>query len=225
MNIIVLIIASDDWPQYIEMEKLWRTYMNNHPNIKSYFIKCNPGLEINAYIKEDENTIYIKQEETYRPGILSKTIESIDFFLKNTNFDYIYRTNLSTVLDLHKLYEYVVTNKIDYGGVTAICGDTKTPFISGSGFFISNNACQYLINNKTLIDYNIIDDVAIGMCLHKIYNFNPIQRLDVLDKDLNNNIYNKEYFNNTNIFQIRCNTVDHTHTVDWMNKFIKIIYN
>ena len=39
MNIIILIIANDDNESYIEMQQIWRKYMNNHSNIKSYFIK------------------------------------------------------------------------------------------------------------------------------------------------------------------------------------------
>jgi hypothetical protein len=108
MKIIILILANDDGI-YLECQKLWRSYMNIHPNIKSYFIKFN--TEITSDILVDNNTIFIKGCETIIPGCLIKTIKSINYLLKNEDFDFIFRTNMSSVVNLNCLYDFVINNK------------------------------------------------------------------------------------------------------------------
>lgn len=113
MKLIILILANDD-SLYIEMQKLWKMYMNNHNNIKSYFIKCNSNSQDEIII--DNDTIFMKGYESLIPGCLDKTIKSIEFFVKNNiDFDFIFRTNLSSVVDLNKLYNLL--NNQTYTGV------------------------------------------------------------------------------------------------------------
>ena len=40
INLLVLIIASDNIPEYIELQKLWRQQFNYHNEIDFYFLKC-----------------------------------------------------------------------------------------------------------------------------------------------------------------------------------------
>jgi hypothetical protein len=49
-------------------------------------------------------TIYVKGEETYIPGILNKTIEAIRAI--GLDYDFVWRTNLSSVLDFDGLIRY-----------------------------------------------------------------------------------------------------------------------
>jgi hypothetical protein len=46
----------------------------------------------------------MKGVESYIPGCLDKTVKSIEYCLHNYNFDFIFRTNMSSVVDLNKLY-------------------------------------------------------------------------------------------------------------------------
>ena len=41
---LVLLILASDTDEYIEMQKIWKGYMNKHPNVKSYFIKYKRDL-------------------------------------------------------------------------------------------------------------------------------------------------------------------------------------
>ena len=56
----MLILASDNVQHYIDSQNLFKKYMNNHPNIKSLFYKCNPNLEQDVIFDEDNNTLYVK---------------------------------------------------------------------------------------------------------------------------------------------------------------------
>ena len=67
MNLIILILANDN-NIYLECQKLWTSYMNIHPNIKSYFIKFD--AELTTDILVDNNTIFIKGCESIVPGCL-----------------------------------------------------------------------------------------------------------------------------------------------------------
>ena len=91
IRFIILIIASNDG-KFIEMQEIWRKYMNIYPNIKSFFIQNDSSIEEDILLNEEENTIYFKEKESYLPGITNKTILAIDYCLQTHDFDYIYRT-------------------------------------------------------------------------------------------------------------------------------------
>jgi hypothetical protein len=218
MNIIILIIASDCSDKYIEMQNIWRRYMNNHKNIKTFFIKSINNLDKNILIDYDQNIIYIKNIETFIPGILDKTIKSIDFCINNFEFDYIYRTNLSSFLDLNKMYNFFNNNHFDYGGI--IGNSYGINFASGCGFILSKDACKYLVENNNLLDYNILDDVSIGKLLNKKYIINFIKRFDITGLEDNYFLYDSD------IFHFRCKYNDnHSITINIMNKLYENIYN
>jgi hypothetical protein len=96
MRLIVLVLANDN-AEYNEMQSLWRIYMNKHNYITSFFIKYKEDLIEDVMINDD--VIFIKGEESMVPGCLDKTIRSIEFLLKNMEFDFILRTNMSSVFD------------------------------------------------------------------------------------------------------------------------------
>jgi hypothetical protein len=211
-NIIILIIASDNLKEYVEMQNIWRKYMNTHPNIKSFFIKNDPNIDSNILLNEELNTIFVRDIENYVPGIFNKTIESIRYCLNNFNFDYIYRTNLSSFLSLEKMYNFICHNHIDYGGVIGFHNEHK--FASGCGFFMSKEVCEFLINYHIYdIDiYQYLDDVVIGIILTKKYNIDYINRIDIDSLD-------NPHLKHTaiNEFHYRCNTSNHLHTTNIMN--------
>lgn len=239
MNIIVLIIASDNTDHYVKMQDIWRIYRSQHPHIKCYFIKCQEQLEEDVMIEND--TIYVKGVENYTPGILIKTIKSIDYLLKNENFDYIYRTNLSSFLNLNRLYQYALNHQFDYSGVMWQCDKI---WVSGAGIFLSKKACETLIDSdlKNVLRYDLIDDVAIGVELTKHYSIYPGNRCDIIDtSDIKQ--YHLDYrgvssdticlimdsekiFIDTNpdIFHYRCKNNNSTKSIDIMNKLLYYIY-
>jgi hypothetical protein len=122
MKLIILILANDT-DIYLECQKLWKTYMNTHSNIKSYFIKYKVGLNDDVILEND--TIFINGNESLIPGCLVKTIKSIEFLLKTQDFDFIFRTNMSSVIDLHKFYNLVINNKNDCSAVIGYHNNIK----------------------------------------------------------------------------------------------------
>jgi len=212
----MLIISSNNIEYYKNMRNIWLRYMNNHPNITAYFIENDPSIDRDIIVDKENNKIYYKDEESYIPGILNKTIKIIEHCLKNYEVDYIYRTNLSSVIDFDKLYSYIQNNDVDYAGHDYI------NFISGSGIILSKKACKILVEDKNLINNNEPDDVAIGLKLKKLVKKVHIPYYGITDLD--DKLFNG-YNINPNIFQYRCRFAnEHNNTAQVMDKVFRKIY-
>lgn len=219
MKLIILILAND-CGIYLECQKLWKSYMNLHPNIKSYFIKLEPNLRTDILV--DNNTIFIKGNESIVPGCLIKTIESVNYLLKNEEFDYIFRTNMSSVVHLNDLYNFVINNKNDYSGVIGHINNIK--FASGAGILLSKKMCYDLILYKNLLNYNLMDDVSIGL-LFQTNNviLYPLTRFEVYTYENNLSQITKKMIDNFYHFRCKSDT-NYLNTLLMMKKIIELIY-
>lgn len=184
VKLLVLIIASDDYPVYSELQNIWRSYMHNYPKqIESYFIKADPNVQ-SPYVL-DRNTLWLQGNETIKPGIINKTIMSFEFFLPRimTEFDYVLRTNLSSFYVFPRLLDTLKTcpkKKFYFGSA---CGTKVTEprqkiiaVGSGSGFILSPDLVAVLVKHKNELINNetLHDDEIIGLFFnaHAI----PLQR-------------------------------------------------
>jgi len=218
MKLIILILANDN-SIYLEMQKLWKTYMNNHNNITSYFIKYNSDLNDDIIIEND--TIFIKGYESLIPGCLDKTIKSIEFLMEsNIEFDFIFRTNLSSVVDLNKLYN-LLNNNIEAAGIIGNYNNNIN-FISGAGILINKKICKLLINNKNNLNYNSLqDDILIGWFLTRVHNINitPLIRLEAYNYEDNIDLITNDLIKD--YYHFRCKSIN---SINIMKKIISIIY-
>lgn len=171
MKIIILIIATDNLDSYITLQNTWRKYMNNHEHIKCFFIKMDPNIDSDVFYDEtkDKNTIYVKGKESIAPGILQKTVKSIEYVLQNYEFDYLLRTNLSSVVDLDMLYDRYANNenKVEYGGFISESYKGIIPYVCGNSIVFSKNMCNFFIDNKEELNYVLPDDVSIGQFMQR----------------------------------------------------------
>jgi len=101
---ICLIIASQS-EVYDKMANLWRKYMNKNPNIKSYFLYCDPHIEADIFITDDK--IIYKHEENHAPGILFKTFAGIHIANTYFSYDFIVRPNISSVFHFDRLIQFL----------------------------------------------------------------------------------------------------------------------
>ena len=100
ISILVLIISDDSNETYALNREIWKKYMNIHQNITSYFITFNDHVD-KEYPYIDGNTLYFKGRESF-DNIIHKTIYAFEFF-KNKNYDYVLRTNLSSLWDYFEI--------------------------------------------------------------------------------------------------------------------------
>jgi len=219
MKIIVLILANDSGI-YLECQKLWRSYMNAHPNIKSYFIKFNPNLKTNILI--DNDTIFIKGSESIVPGCLNKTIESMKYLL-NEDFNFIFRTNMSSVVDFNKLYNLLKYYDKDYSGVIGNYNN-NIRFASGAGILLSKHMCNFLVNNCRILNYDLIDDVSIGeLAQNNNITIYPLTRFEAYNYEIDISQINEEKIQDYYHFRCKSN-INTSNTIILMDKIINMIY-
>jgi hypothetical protein len=169
IKVLVLIIASDQFPIYVELQRLWRLYMHTDPkHIEAYFIKGDEHLPKKTMIERD--IIWSRTDDGWPPasaGILNKTILSLERMMPRIHeFDYILRTNLSSFYMFPRLLRFL--KKLPKTGCYcgSHIGDGKTG--SGCGFIISPDIAKKLVRNKkNFLNLQIADDLAIGQFLHK----------------------------------------------------------
>jgi len=167
-KVLVLIIANDGYQLYHQLQQVWRSYMHLDPDhIEAYFIKGDPNMESASEFNGD--TLWTKTAEGLFPGILRKTILSMETFLPRMDeFSYCLRTNLSSFYIFPRLLEYIKTLPKErcYAAVQGWWGNT--PFASGCGFLLSPDMVKLMIEKKEeLWDDLTYDDVVIGKFFHK----------------------------------------------------------
>jgi hypothetical protein len=121
----------------------------------------------------DGDTIWTKGEEGLIPGLLNKTISSLEFLHPCLNeFNYVLRTNLSSFYVFPRLLHFLryCPRKRFYCGIRhgANIEGRDVSWVCGAGILMSSDLAEMLIVNKEKLlnlssdnPYNV-DDVMIG---------------------------------------------------------------
>jgi len=163
MKVLMLIISSDTEPVYKEHRKVWLSYMNSNPSIHAYFIQYGDIQQ-----KLENNTLWLTGKESFK-AIITKTIDSFDFFLKENDYDFIVRTNMSSFWNFEALMKFLneLPKEKLYSGF--IGNHRGIKFASGSGFIMSSDIAKLLIDNRNIAErVGIMDDVDIGYTMNKL---------------------------------------------------------
>lgn len=167
-RVLILIIASENHPVYSELQKVWESYMNSDPeHVTAYFLKADPLLDEKCKIVG--NTIYSKVIDGYRPGILLKTVYALEKLEPDLNkYDYIVRTNLSTVFHFPRLLAYLnaLPKERCYAGrILDHNWDKTRVYVQGCGIIFSRDVVQGMMREKEYIiaqAQETPDDVVMG---------------------------------------------------------------
>ena len=250
MKILVLVIVSFDKPVYYDMLRVWRERILTNDccdRCNVWFIQCKSDAEWIGDIVNDiteplrsshmtpplcgqslcdrfeldiaNKTLFIRGDECLIPGILHKTVEALSYFL-SFDYDFVWRTNLSSVLDFEGLQRYLGTINLSgfYGGYV---GKALKPdglerdifFASGAGFLMSRDVAEYLVLNKDSLRWDLIDDVAIGALLEPRYGIVPIDRCWIQSGE--------EMVGSNGVFHYRCESYQHLRTVEFMQYVVR----
>jgi hypothetical protein len=129
---------------------------------------------------------------------------------------FIWRTNLSSVLDFAGLQRYIGTINSSgfYGGYVG--GEKDIWFASGAGFLMSRDVAEYLVLNKSLLRWDLIDDVAIGALLEPRYGIVLIDRCWIQSGEemVGSHVAN-------GVFHYRCESYQHLRTVEFMQYVVR----
>jgi hypothetical protein len=245
MRVLVIVIVSFDKPMYYDMLKVWKEICLNNSCCDVWFIQCKSDAEWVGDIVNDirdthlrdrfeldvlNKTLFIRGDECLIPGILHKTVEALSFFLLEEGSNsrqaaplgmsaavpFIWRTNLSSVLDFEGLQRYIGTINSSgfYGGyVGKTIGEKDIWFASGAGFLMSRDVAEYLVLNKASLRWDLIDDVAIGALLEPRYGIVPIERCWIQSGE--------EVVGANGVFHYRCESYQHLRTVEFMRYVVR----
>jgi hypothetical protein len=145
-------------------------------NIPTYYYSFSPNISSEYLLQDDQ--LLIRGTESYLPGILDKTLKALRYFPLD-QYQYIIRSNASTVIDFEPLLDELSRNPVDYAGSFAhelqwldtgngITDRTYwgTRYASGTCIILSRDAATKLLNHT--LDHKVIDDVAIGVAMKQL---------------------------------------------------------
>jgi len=174
MKVLLLILASDTAPEYLQFQRLWRLYMKSNPNVHCYFYKGHPDLTRPAFLEDD--TLWIRINESLET-VYEKTLRAFEYFLPVLkDYNYVFRSNLSTVVAFPQMLDYCASLPRTkccaavIGGIPRDEEDRNSlshgfSFPGGNGFLLSPDLVRRLVEEKEPLV--VQDDVTIGVALRK----------------------------------------------------------
>ena len=242
-KILNLVIYSDN-EIYNEMYNLTSLYYSNFSNIDTYYISYKEEIreeikEIREEIKEikeekEKNILYFEGKESIVPGVLDKTVKALLHFSCDIKdkYDYVIRSNISTLIDYKKLNMLLIKEQINYGGglvntlnwVDPPSGIKNnkyfgTKFVSGTCIIMSKNVVLSLLSKINFLNYTIIDDVSIGILFR--YYFPSLKIKDIKKFIFVDNLTYKKDLKNYIFY--RHKTKNRKDDIDNMNNIIKLL--
>jgi len=188
MKLLILILAMND-PSVIYtmkngIEKTWNSI--NISNVQTYYYFGGHREQ-----SHQDGIIKLVTDESLM-SVGPRTFECYDYCIKNFEFDYIFRTNISSYVHKQNLYNFLLDKPRSnfYSAVKKF--DRGVHYADGCGYTISKDIAQYLVQNKEHIDLSYIDDAATGKMLSHVDIF-PAPRVDLLC-DYTSSDYDKSNF-------------------------------
>jgi len=231
LKLLNIIIYNENETHERLMKKELEIYLQKFNNfVTFYFVTYRQQQED---IILENNCIYIKGTEGFIPQVLNKTIIATDYCVNTlkTQFDFLIRSNISSVINFDKFPLQELTFEKCYSGPQQLNLNwldipfgineqnineiRNTKYVSGTSIIMSNDVVNYLLEHQSELDNTIIDDVSIGVLLSKVYHPKEIKQ-------------NKKFLVNTideNAFVIRNKSDDRYDDVKRMQKINKLFPN
>lgn len=195
-RVVVLVLASDNRDIYLKFREVWYSYLNLFPQIKVYLVYGKTS----KITPRSNDLIYEHIPESYYPGMITKTLNSIEYIHNTYSYDFLLRTNLSTFWDFERLL--LRLNNLSTDCITGTIRHCKykaqqsPAYVSGVNLIIPNNLVEVLITNrekiiswdlpedwslsKAYIDKGIPLKPSIPGCIHFMEKFKEPDKLAVL---------------------------------------------
>ena len=173
LRILQLVLFSHS-KEYDQMKSLSSEFYKKQ-NIKTIYYCFSNDIKDEYELNGD--ILYFKGTETFLPGITDKTIRAFSHFESELDqYDYIVRSNSSTIINYYLLIPYLHQHPLDYGagfifnlqwldqayGIT----DHKywgTLYGTGTSIMFSSKLMKKLLQHKHHVPMEVIDDVALGV--------------------------------------------------------------
>lgn len=175
MKKILITVMSCDKEFFINQEKLikqtWAKDIidGKYPNIDIVFYMGCPVIN-ETYFDNDLKTIVLKCEDDL-DNTFKKTIRAFEYIDNNYEYDYIFRTNTSTYVNIQLLNEFIQSitdNNVLYGSEIYSLSESTCPyplclFARGNSIILSKKHIDILLKDSyPLLYLNLCDDYTIG---------------------------------------------------------------
>ena len=209
------------------LNKLWmlnqkaRTFTRGKFSIFSINLAVNRGKFQKPSLDLENNEILTGIPDLYSL-IGAKTLHAFEISLRNCEFDYIFRTNVSSYLDLKGLQQFVEDKPRNGFYAGAIGNHQGVNFASGCGYFISRDLVNSVIEKRDLWDHNLIDDVSLGKLLTQELNVSieGVNRIDFNSADLDSAQIKENSGGN---FHFRCKSENPDDTIHIMKMLHQLL--
>jgi Galactosyltransferase len=217
-KLIILVIASrgeyyDKFIKYMWLPIIKYIKLHNLDVLIQFLFNNSPTDDLDIDIQT--NILKFGYEECFM-NITHKTIDAISICNEKYTYDFIFRTNMSSFLHINNLIKKIepIPKTEIYSGIIGKLHNNS--FCSGAGYLISRDVTEYLLSNKDKINHKIIDDVAVGIVLHKYIKHGPSnyikERHDI-------DTYNNNTRNADEIYELM------KHDLDNLKKIVSNIYH
>jgi hypothetical protein len=189
MKILIGILSCNNkdylHPLYEGCLKTWNSINTDKVQTVCYFGDSEKNIQDGIFLR-------LSSPDSYA-GVSLKTIDFFKFALQNFEFDYLFRTNISSYVNKKNLYQWL-SDKPRNNFYSGVIGNYmgRINFASGSGFTLSKDLVVDLCKNSHKLNYGLIDDVMIGEYMMNKISIYPAPRIDfthpsqVISFDLNN---------------------------------------
>lgn len=170
MKLIVGVLANDQGGYSKMVDACRNTCYSKIPeDVSVYYIYGHrEGIKIPETYRMDGDCFYNNSSES-RANLILKTINFFEYCYNNLEFDYIFRPNCGSYVNLEKLKEKIEKESFPrnevYMGIEGKCSGIR--YASGAGFLISKDVVGEIILSKEYLKYPwnngfVMDDVSIG---------------------------------------------------------------
>jgi hypothetical protein len=168
MKILISILACEGDGHYVALEnairETWGSEKSKHEDIVDIiYYYGDPSLESDFKLEGDK--LWVKSSEGYF-NTWNKTLMMFDFISKNYKFDYLFRTNLSSYVDLKNLQNFAKGNYKENFYCGSFGNLDPGNFCSGAGYFLSKNLIKLILSQKEKLFEESVDDLALGRFLY-----------------------------------------------------------
>jgi hypothetical protein len=152
------------YDEALEHERLMRHELarlaRHTHDVTQLFVSMSPRCDA---VHRRDGVLYVPGRESYVPGILHKTLEAMAYCARHLAFDFIVRSNISTVIDFERLPLHELTDTLVYASAYMWNKDDRSrAFASGTNIILNRAAVDFMLLHRGRMRRETIDDVAVG---------------------------------------------------------------
>ena len=256
-KIVILVLASRSSGNYVRrgpydlyIELFWLPLIqkiNQIPHI-DIFLLFSKRTELYGYEKQLKNNVIIDNFDgvgykLFVPGILSKQIRA--FGLLVDKYDVFWNTNLSAILNIERLDNYVQSHAIDYQGHYVfynlipqhldmyVSNSRKREllnkykgrtFLGGSGFFLNKREVKKIVHKSNIV-WDVVNDLSIGLLMDGCSLYMDKNYRLVIDGEMDFMQYKKllDYFVRGDYIDVRLQQLTNVTMIKTIAEYYRVV--